>query len=56
MIWHVQMYHQHSADNIMVYVPKGIYLTNFVRGKPKNALASEDPNYQCGKWLDNEQT
>ena len=28
-------YHQHNVDNIMVYLVKGIYLTNFVHGKPK---------------------
>ena len=28
----------------MVYIPKGNYLTNFVHGEPKNALASECTN------------
>ena len=35
MIWKVQKYHQHILDNIMVYIPKGICIKNFVQGKPK---------------------
>ena len=30
----VQMYYQHTVDNIMVYIRKGNYLTNFVNGEP----------------------
>ena len=28
MIWKVQIYHQHIVDNIMIYIPKGNYLTS----------------------------
>ena len=35
MIWKAQIYHQHTVDNTMVYIAKGIYLTNFVHGEPK---------------------
>ena len=33
MIWKVQIYHQHTVDNTMGHIPKGIYLTNFVHGE-----------------------
>ena len=32
MIWKVQIYHQHTVDNMMVYIN---YLANFVHGEPK---------------------
>ena len=35
MIWKVQLYHQHTVDNIVVYIPKGNYLINFTHGEPK---------------------
>ena len=34
-IWKAQMYHEHTIDNIMVFITKGISLTNFVHVKPK---------------------
>ena len=35
MIWKVQIYHQQTVDNIVVYIPKGNYLVNFANGEPK---------------------
>ena len=44
MIWKMQIYNQHTVNNITVYIPRGNYLTNPVHGQPENALASKGPN------------
>ena len=35
VIWKVEIYQQHTVDNVMVYIPKGNYLTSFVHGESK---------------------
>ena len=35
MNWKSQIYHQHTIDNMMVYIPKGNYLANFVHDESK---------------------
>ena len=46
MIWRVQNYQRHAVDKIMDFIPKGIFLANFVHDKPKNIFASERPNWE----------
>ena len=34
MIWKVQIYHQHTINNKLVYIPKSNNVTNFAHGEP----------------------